>query len=210
MEHGFWVGVIMKRKILLFFAFVLCTVPVLSSCTLLKDARTQTNITFFVKGAMDSVFKGELDEVYLELTNVTEAREREVHAKYMKECAEYFARCTGLIDEGESLSENAECERIIALVTKIYGASKYEINETQRQSDGSYIVKIWLDPIDIILRAGELETGEPMLESYEALAENISYATRKTFEIRVTESKGSWYINEEDFYLVSTCVVLYP
>ncbi|MBQ9746458.1 MAG: hypothetical protein IJW21_06510 [Clostridia bacterium] len=155
-----------KLKNTALIALMLCAVLALTSCnmvgSLLGGMFTDYNIKLLVQGNLDETYLGKVNEAYLELIESNEAESEEYYLECMEADADYFAYYWGIIGENEAFDilDEALRARIVDLCKRIYSHSKYTVESAEKQSDGGYVVKVIVEPVDIMKKADELyESG---------------------------------------------------
>lgn len=146
----------------------------LSACT----GSSEKDVTTLVQGNIDEIYLGEFDADYLKMVDSTEEEAQQAYLDGLEVEAEYFANYWGIVDASygesyEDLDESLQSD-IVDLYKEIYSKSKYEIQPAAKQSDGSYTVKVLVDPIDIMEQAVDLYTNdeyEPLNEFWDKYAE---------------------------------------
>ena len=167
-----------KRMILLFT--VLCMCINLCACGMI-GAFNEVNAfdaELLVQGNLDEIFLGKADPNYLELVDSTREESKELYMEGLEAEAEFFATYWGILDTnfGQTYDDlDADLkEAIIDLYEEIYSYSKYEVISSVKQDDGSFAVKVTVDPIDVMQRASDAyENYEPLitfLASYDQAA----------------------------------------
>lgn len=146
----------------------------LSACT----GSSEKDVTTLVQGNIDEIYLGKFDADYLKMVDSTEEEAKQAYLDGLEVEAEYFANYWGIVDASygesyEDLDESLQSD-IVDLYKEIYSKSKYEIQPATKQSDGSYTVKVLVDPIDIMEQAVDLYTNdeyEPLNEFWDKYAE---------------------------------------
>lgn len=138
----------------------------------------EEDITLLVQGNIDAIYLGKYDPDYLELVDDTEEGAERDYLDGLEVEADYFSRYWGIVDTsyGESYDDLDESLRneIVELYREIYSHSKYEVQNAVKQDDGSYTVKVLVEPIDIMRQASELYDNdgyEPLNEFWERAAQ---------------------------------------
>lgn len=123
-----------------------------------------------VQGNMDAVYKGIFSEEYLELLEgQTKEDLEQIYQESMESEAEFLAYYFAMYEPeyGESYEDLSEDIRadILELCKEIFAQTKYEVLESTELSEGSYSVKVSIEPSYII------EQAEEMYDRYDALEE---------------------------------------
>ena len=127
--------------------------------------------TTLVQGNLDAVYKGIISEEYLELLDgQTEEDLKQIYTESMEGEAEFFAYYFGMYDPEygeayEDLSEEIRTD-ILKLCKEIYGQTKYEVLESTALSEGSYSVKVSIEPSYIMKQAEEMYDRYDDLEAF--------------------------------------------
>lgn len=135
---------------------IICMFFCLSAC----EKHNEEEIMTLVRGNINEIYLGQFDADYLEIVDSTPAAAKQAYLEGLEIEAEYFVDYWGIVDVdyGESyedLNERLQ-QDIIELYREIYSNTKYEITSVVRQNDGSYAVKVVVDPIDIMEKASEI------------------------------------------------------
>lgn len=152
----------------------LCVLLGLSAC---GNTGIET-ATLLVQGNIDVIYQGKYDDEYLNLVGSTKADAEADYLDGLAVEAEYFAYYWGIVDadygdEYEDLDESFRDE-LVELYRDIYSHSKYEVMDAVKQEDGSYTVKVLVEPIDIMEKAYELYVNdeyEPLNEFWDKYAD---------------------------------------
>lgn len=163
-------------KKLIVLTLALCTMFCLAAC----GASGEEDATALVQGNIDVIYQGKYDEDYLESVNSTKTEAEKDYLDGIEIEAEYFANYWGIVDAsyGESYSDLDESLRneIVELYKEIYSHSKYEVQDAVKQDDGSYTVKVLVDPIDIMDQADKLYEEYAPLNEFWTKYENADFA----------------------------------
>lgn len=160
---------------------ILCAVLTLSACGILELALNREFVTDLVQGNIDAVYQGKYDPEYLKMVDITEEEAEQEYLAGLEIEAEFFANYWGIVEAayGESYNDLNESLKndIIELYNEIYSHSKYEVQDAVRQSDGSYTVKVLVEPIDIMEQALDLYNGDEYapLNDFWAKYENTDF-----------------------------------
>ena len=144
----------MKKASILFLA--LCMLLSLTACV----GFSEDDATTLVQGNLDVIYLNKHNEDYLKMVDSSKEEADQDYLDGLEVEAEYFANYWGIVESsyGESYDDLDESlkNRIIELYRKIHDNSKYEVQPASKQDDGSFIVKVLIDPIDIMEQAYEL------------------------------------------------------
>lgn len=151
----------------------LCMALGLSACGN-KDLETAQ---LLVQGNLDVIYLNKADAKYLELVGSSENEAEQDYLDGLEAEAAKFCMYWGIVDTSlgesyEDLPADLKTE-ITTLYNEIYSHSKYEVQPATKQSDGSYTVKVLIDPIDVMQQASDLydnDEYEPLNEFFERLA----------------------------------------
>ncbi len=190
-------------RLLLVTVLSLCTLLLLSACKMLGE----NTATQLVKGNLDHVYLGQYDSDYLELIDETEQEAESDYLEGLAAEADFFAYYWGIILEDESFSDLDEDlqKAIVDLYHEIYSHSKYEVQPASGQRDGSYTVKVLVQPIDIMVQAEELVANQ----AYAPL-ENFYEQTADMDWENMTEQEYWNYTNEYGWIIVEMVESLLP
>ena len=136
--------------------------------TVVEKAMGETTMTL-IQGNMDAVYKGVVSEEYAELLTDASTAEQ-AYLESMESEADFFAYYWGIYDyeSGESFEDLSEDVRndIIELCKEIYAQTKYEVLESSALSEGSYSVKVSIEPSYIMKQADEMYDRYDTLEAF--------------------------------------------
>lgn len=187
----------------------LCLAASLSACGIMNQLFGGDTVTPAVKGNLDSIYLGIHDPDYLEIVNCTEDEAEADYIDGLEYEAEFFSRYWGIIepDYGETYEdlEKELKDAIVELYKKIYAKSKYEVQKAVALEDGSYSLKILVDPIDIMEKAVsvyENDEYEP-LNAFWKKFESVDFST-------MSETDYAAYTNEYGMLIVDLVESLLP
>lgn len=151
-------------------AFLLAGVMVLALAACGQDGAKTAEL--LVQGNIDEIYKGIFDPEYMKLVESTEEQSKQDYEAALEAEADFFASYYwSITDEDygityDDLDEGLKSE-IVDLYREIYSKAKYEIVSTAKQDDGSYGVKMSIEPIDVMQKANEAyEAGYAPLEEF--------------------------------------------
>lgn len=186
-----------KIKITAITALLLCAALALSSCgvvqNLLGSAFRDQNIKLLVQGNLDESYLGKVNEAYLELIESGKEESEAFYLECMEADADFFAYYWGIIGEDEKLTDldPALQARLIDLNKRIYSHAKYNVESAEKQKDGNYIVKVTVEPVNIMVKAGEVYDNG----TYAPLKEMLERTSGTNFE-NITEAQYWALCNE--------------
>lgn len=99
----------------------------------------------YVDGLIKENYLGIFEPDYLELVGITGEEAQSTYEYGLHMDAEYFIYLYGIEYPTEELEEEIE-----ELYKEIYSHAKYEVVSAARQDDGSYSVKVEVEPINIV------------------------------------------------------------
>lgn len=133
-----------KRLSALLLALIL--IISLSACTKSKgDDINKFDAMTYVDGLIKENYLGIFEPDYLELVGITEEEAQATYEYGLHMDAEYFIYLYGIEYPTEELEEEIE-----ELYKEIYSYAKYQVVSAARQDDGSYSVKVEVEPINIV------------------------------------------------------------
>ncbi|MBE6661332.1 MAG: hypothetical protein E7605_08030 [Ruminococcaceae bacterium] len=152
-----------------------------TACNLLPDPLGEAAVTRLVQGNLDTLYLGEFSKEYMELVHSSEQELQDLYMEGIVMEAEYFAWYWGIIDtDADETLEHLDKQlrqNIIDLYIKISDQAKYEVESAVKMNDGSYTVKVWIQPIMIMEQALEVyEKGSYQpLEDYRRKSQNVDW-----------------------------------
>lgn len=150
-----------------------CLVSTLSGCNKVADEI----ITSMVQWTIDSVYLNKHDETYLTLSDTTLEEAEATYKEGIGYDADNFAYYWGITDDYVAYADlDAELQdAIYNICDTVSKSSKYEIVSAAAQDDGSYAVKVVVEPIDLMEQINEkYETYAP-LNDFFARTESLDY-----------------------------------
>lgn len=135
-------------------------------------------MTILVQGNIDQIYKGIITEAYLDVIEGTLEECEKNYKESMEIEADYLAYYWGMYEEDkgetfEILEEDLQ-DNIIEFCEEMLQKTKYKAQEAVPQVDGSYTVKLVIEPLDIMQLADEMysnDTYEPLNKFWEKYAE---------------------------------------
>ena len=129
------------------------------------------NTIAMIQGNLDAVYKGIVSDEYLELlTEGTKEDAEQAYLETMESEADFFAHYWGLYDPeyGESYEDLPEDIRadVLELCKEVFAQTKYEVVESSSLSEGSYSVKVSIEPSYIMKQAEEMYDRYDDLEAF--------------------------------------------
>lgn len=188
------------RKCIIVAGLTLCMCLGLSACGGLDELKEiahlgtpSTSVAVdLVQGNLDSLYLGKFNPDYLVLVESTEEAIEQDYLDGLEIEAEYFTYYWGIVDTslGQTYADLDEDLKndIIELYKEIYSKSKYDISSAVRQSDGSYAVKILIEPIDIMQQASDIYAND----EYEPLNEFWSKYDDAAIEAMTAEDSTAY------------------
>lgn len=153
----------MKKKFKRIIATFL-TVCALFNFTACSTGFDKDNAITLVQGNIDEIYLGKFNKSYMALTSTTLDMAREAYEQGLEVEAEYFVNYWGIVDAdyGESYSDLNESfqNEVIELYKDIYRHSKYEVLSAAKQDNGTFAVKVEVQPIDIMQQAYDLYVND--------------------------------------------------
>ena len=101
----------------------------------------------YVKGELDSSYLGQYNEDYLELMDLTAEEAEEQNYVWNTE-----AEADIMMEAFEMYPSEETTTKMVELVKEIYSHSKYEVQSATKGEDGSYLVTVSIEPIDILVQ----------------------------------------------------------
>ncbi len=121
--------------------------------------------TTYVEGLLKETYLGEFDDAYMKLVGIDETEAEETYDAGLDTEVDYFIYRYGI--EYPTDEFRADLKELYA---EIYKHSKFKVISAAEQDDGSFSVKVEVEPINIAQLAEEdMEEGlEPFYEKYPA------------------------------------------
>jgi len=123
----------------------------------------------YMEGLMKETYLGEFTKEYMDLVGITEAEAQATYDNSVEVEAEYFFSIYDIEYPTDELREEVE-----ELYKEIYSHAKFEVISAAEQTDGSFSVKINVEPIDIIQLTDEAwdDAMAPFYEKYPSDVQN--------------------------------------
>lgn len=134
----------MKKKSKL-TALSLALVLLLTACMGKSGVMTKQDAEIYVDGLIKENYLGQYEEGYLELVEITEAEAEAVYENGLETEVSFFVYLYDIQDPSEELQEELK-----ELYREIYSHTRYEVVSAALQDDGSFSVKVNVEPIDIV------------------------------------------------------------
>jgi len=182
----------MKRMKQTILTLLIISCMLFTACGVINNEEA---VVTLVEGNINELYLGVYDDEYLKMVDSTAKESKMLYQDGLEIEAEYFAYYWGIIepDYGDSYTDLTPDLRrsIVELYKEIYSHTKYEILSVAVQNDGSYAVKISVDPINIMELALEVYESD----NYEPLNEFWTKSESLDFET-ITEEEYLAYLNE--------------
>ena len=152
------------KKIAALLAAGSCLTSTLTGCSKVADEI----ITSLVQCNLDSVYLNQHNETYLKMVDLTAEEAKNNYDEGIQLDAENFAYYWGITDDVHVTYADLDTELqndIFNLCSTISQKAKYVVQSAAAQDDGSYAVKVVVEPIDIIEQANTMyneDTYEPL------------------------------------------------
>lgn len=126
-----------------------------------KETLSPFDAKVYVDGLLRETYLGEYLPEYLELVGITES---EAEYTYQTSLNTEVSNCLHYYDIGYPTDELREA--LGELYREIYSHAKFEVTSAVKQEDGSYAVKVSVEPVDTIRLAGD-KREKALAEFYE-------------------------------------------
>lgn len=117
----------------------------------------------YVKGVLNELYLGQFDPEYLELVGIDEEQAQRAYEDGLDQEAAYFIAIYSIQYPTDELRED-----LAELYKEIYQHTKFEVVSAAEQEDGSYSVKVNIQPIDIVQ---QVENDRATEKAYKAFGE---------------------------------------
>jgi hypothetical protein len=133
----------------------------------LSQSFNNDQVTTYVRGGMDLLYHGTVDEEYLELVLEDEAELRAAYEENVEYNAYYFCYYYGILAEEESLADlDADLQkRLVDQAAEILKKTKYEVQTATKQDEETYVVEVIVSPVDVFVKLNAMcdsSTYEPL------------------------------------------------
>ena len=144
-------------------ALALAMTLALTACGGESGEITKFDAAAYVDGLLQENYLGQFEQSYLELVGIDEEIAQDTHERCMEQEVGYF---TYYFDVSEPTDEIRE--EFQTLLEEIYSHTRYEVISAAEQEDGSFSVKVEVEPIDIIqlVRSDWDKSTEDFYEEY--------------------------------------------
>lgn len=181
----------MKKKSKL-TALSLALVLLLTACMGKSGVMTKQDAEIYVDGLIKENYLGQYEEGYLELVEITEAEAEAVYENGLETEVSFFVYLYDIQDPSEELQEELK-----ELYREIYSHTRYEVVSAALQDDGSFSVKVNVEPIDIV-QLVSADWDKNMKDFYEEYpADRINAMNDKEYE----KYEDAWARQVVDLYL---------
>lgn len=171
-------GKMRKSIVILIGVFLVAMVSGCSTLSLLMQG--EFDASGYVKGILDSSYKGQFEE-YIKLTDDSQENAQSAYDKIMETKAEGFATYTAV-----TLTDELK-PKFIDYSKQIYKQAKYEVAEAKK-TDKGFTVDITITPMTI-LQAIETE-GEAFVNDFNAKNQNGDFAEMTDEEFTTEYNNG--------------------
>lgn len=190
----------------------------------------------YVQGTLDENYLGKADPDFLELIGSTEDEVAQVYDGSMKTEAQVFLN-SFVESELPTADEERLLEELGTMYRQIYAHAKYTVDSASKMDDGTFSVKVTVEPIDIFhvvadalsgdaadelnsrypdqmtdeqYLAYELEWVELFMDiTYETLPD-LGYLEPDTLLVQVIRDEdGYWTMSEDDFWALDALIIDY-
>lgn len=148
----------MKKKGIL-AALLLSLSMMLSACGGISEADIQT----LVQGNLDEIYLDKADSSYLKLVDITEEEAHQVYEDGLDTEVEVFMNYFEIEEETDEVKEE-----IKDLYREIYQHSTFRVGEAEKQEDGSFVVPVEVDPLDIFEQMTQADVNDALTEALSA------------------------------------------
>lgn len=144
-------------------SLALAMVLVFTACGGETQEITKFDAVAYVDGLLQENYLGQFPEDYLEMVGIDQETAEETYESCMEQEVNYFAYYFDIDEPTEEMAEELK-----TLVKEIYSHTRYEIISAAEQEDGSFSVKVEVEPIDIIqlVRSDWDKSTEDFYEKY--------------------------------------------
>lgn len=99
----------------------------------------------YVDGVLKELYLGEFDEEYLQLVGINEAAAQRAYEDALETEASYFIALYSIEYPTDKFRED-----VAEMYREIFSHARWEVVSAARQEDGSYSVKVNVEPVDIV------------------------------------------------------------
>jgi len=133
-----------KTKLLKVICVLMVAVIAITGCSSNEDAMTS-----YLQGALDSIYLGKADSEYLEFVRTEMATIEKNYIQGVKTEVDYMMENYAI---GGTLSPEdlAMEERMLEFYKGLYSHSKYEVAPAEKGDNGSYSLKVTVEPVTLI------------------------------------------------------------
>lgn len=159
---------------------LLCALLVLALCACAPSKGenvSKFDAVTYVDGLIKENYLGQFDPEYLELVGISEEEAQSTYHNGIHMDVDYFTYMYGIEYPTDDFEEEVE-----DLFKEIYSHTKYQVVSAAKQDDGSYSVKVDVEPIDII-QLCESEWDKTVKDFYEKYTtERLNTMTDREYE----------------------------
>lgn len=135
-----------------------------------RESLSPFDAKVYIDGLLRETYLGEYLPEYLELVGITES---EAEYTYQTSLNTEVSNCLHYYDIGYPTDELREA--LGELYREIYSHAKFEVTSAVKQEDGSYAVKVSVEPVDTIHLAGD-KREKALAEFYEKYPADVQNA----------------------------------
>lgn len=219
------------KKLLLVGAAVALTAS-LAGCDALGDNMIKDSQTY-VQGMLDKFYKGQYNQEYLELIDLTEEEAAEEYESWVQAEADYFSTYFSIDYPSDEYTERAK-----DLYRELYALAKYTVKGASKLDSGAYAVEVEVEPMNIMqlvteddmnifwdeasggknssdmteeeYMAADALYADKILEAVKAQIPNMGYDPAESFVFQLKEDTDGYYaLVENDLYTFDSYIIRY-
>ena len=163
----------MSIKKFLVITISIASILLLASCQ--KENKAEIAETL-VKGRMESVYRGEASEDYMNITGTDLDQIQSAYEANIRREALAFCNYTGILVNGDDAAYEALPEEtrkaLEDMCSRVYSQAVYEVRDPEEDSEGTYSVELVITPSDAFkealprIEAGDYEPYKEFVNQY--------------------------------------------
>ena len=159
----------------------------LASCDSIGDNMIKDSQTY-IQGVLDKLYKGQYNQEYMDLIDLTESEAQEEHDDWLDQDADIFCNYFSIDNDSEEFRA-----QVIELYESLYDLSKYTVKGSTKLDSGAYAVEVEVEPMNIM----DLVTGDEVNAMWDEvsggvdvneMSDEVYYAAHATYGSMVLEA----------------------
>lgn len=144
-----------------------------------KDSQT------YIQGLLDKYYKGQYNQEYLDLVDLTEAEAKEQYEDWLYQEVDYFSYYFAIDYPTEEFND-----AVAEMYKEVYAKADYTVHEATKLSSGNYAVEVTVKPVDIMLQVTDDDAQDALTEAYDEVTDGVD--VEKLSDAEAEELTKKW------------------